>query len=67
MMSWSAPSSTNAGLLVEKRRWMSISNRKPGDRKEAPNEPIKRSIAGAMRALARQPDLEVTYASDRPL
>ncbi|MGA0595938.1 cobaltochelatase subunit CobT [Enterovirga sp. CN4-39] len=46
---------------------MSISNRKPGDRKEAPNEPIKRSIAGAMRALARQPDLEVTYASDRPI
>ena len=46
---------------------MSISNRKPGERKEAPNEPIKRSIAGAMRALARQPDLEVTYASDRPI
>ncbi len=46
---------------------MSISNRKPGDRKEAPNEPIKRSITGAMRALARQPDLEVTYASDRPI
>ncbi|NNM74615.1 cobaltochelatase subunit CobT [Enterovirga aerilata] len=46
---------------------MSISNRKPGERKEAPNEPLKRAIAGAMRALARQPDLEVTYASDRPL
>ena len=46
---------------------MSISNRKPGERKEAPSEPLKRSIAGAMRALARQPELEVTYASDRPL
>ncbi len=46
---------------------MSISNRKPGDKREAPNEPLKRSIAGAMRALARQPDLEVTYASDRPI
>jgi cobaltochelatase CobT len=45
---------------------MSISNRKPGERKEAPNEPLKRSIAGCMRALARAPDLEVTYASDRP-
>ena len=44
-----------------------ISNRRPGDRKEAPNEPIKRSIAGCMRALARKPDLEVTYATDRPL
>ncbi len=46
---------------------MTISNRKPGDRKEAPNEPLKRSIAGCMRALARKPDLEVTYASDRPI
>ncbi|WP_375460485.1 cobaltochelatase subunit CobT [uncultured Enterovirga sp.] len=46
---------------------MTISNRKPGDRKETPNEPLKRSIAGCMRALARRPDLEVSYASDRPL
>src|SRR5919112_2600637 len=45
---------------------MSISNRKPGDRKEAPAEPLKRSIAGAMKAIARKPDLEVTFASDRP-
>ena len=46
---------------------MSNSNRKPGEKREAPNESLKRSIAGAMRALARQPDLEVTYASDRPI
>ena len=46
---------------------MSISNRKPGERREAPNEPLKRSIAGCLRALARKPDLEVTYASDRPV
>ena len=45
---------------------MSISNRKPGDKKEAPAEPLKRSIAGCMRAVARKPDLEVTFASDRP-
>src|ERR687893_285790 len=45
---------------------MSISNRKPGDRKEAPAEPLKRSIAGCMRAIARKPDLEVNFASDRP-
>jgi cobaltochelatase CobT len=45
---------------------MSISNRKPGDRKEAPAEPLKRSVAGCMRAIARKSDLEVTYASDRP-
>jgi cobaltochelatase CobT len=46
---------------------VSNSNRKPGEKREAPNESLKRSIAGAMRALARQPDLEVTYASDRPI
>lgn len=45
---------------------MSISNRKPGDKKEAPAEPLKRSIAGCMRAIARKPELEVNYASDRP-
>ncbi|KAB0264713.1 cobaltochelatase subunit CobT [Microvirga brassicacearum] len=45
---------------------MSISNRKPGEKKEAPAEPLKRSIAGCIKALARKPDLEVTFASDRP-
>ena len=45
---------------------MSISNRKPGEKKEAPAEPLKRSIAGCMRAVAQRQDLEVTYASDRP-
>jgi cobaltochelatase CobT len=45
---------------------MSISNRKPGDRKEAPSEPLKRSIAGCMRAVAQKQDLEVAFASDRP-
>ncbi|MDG2570950.1 hypothetical protein P7L87_25695, partial [Vibrio parahaemolyticus] len=46
---------------------MSISNRKPGEKKEAPAEPLKRSIAGTMKAIARKPDLEVAYASDRPV
>ena len=45
---------------------MSISNRKPGERKESPAEPLKRSVAGCMRAVARRQDLEVTFASDRP-
>ena len=45
---------------------MSISNRKPSDKKEAPAEPLKRSIAGCMKAIARKPDLEITFASDRP-
>jgi cobaltochelatase CobT len=45
---------------------MTISNRKPGEKKEAPAEPLKRSIAGCMKAIARKADLEVTFASDRP-
>src|SRR5215212_3668552 len=45
---------------------MSTSNRKPADAKGAPTEPLKRAIAGCMRAIARRSELEVTYASDRP-
>ena len=45
---------------------MSISNRKPADKKEAPTEPLKRSVAGCIRAVAQKADLEVTFASDRP-
>jgi cobaltochelatase CobT len=45
---------------------MSISNRKPSEKKEAPAEPLKRSIAGCMRAVAQRQDLEVSFASDRP-
>jgi cobaltochelatase CobT len=45
---------------------VSTSNRKPAQPKEAPAEPFKRAVAGAMRALARQPELEITFASDRP-
>jgi len=45
---------------------MATSNRKPGEKREAPTEPLKRSVAGCMRAIARKSDLEVTYASDRP-
>ncbi|HXD44364.1 MAG TPA: cobaltochelatase subunit CobT [Pseudolabrys sp.] len=34
--------------------------------KEAPTEPFKRAVSGAMRALARKPDLEVSFAAERP-
>src|SRR3954467_9522599 len=44
---------------------MSTSNRKPAD-KGAPTDPLKRAIAGCMRAIAQKSELEVTYASDRP-
>ena len=34
--------------------------------KESPAEPFKRAVAGCMRALARKPDLEVSFAAERP-
>jgi cobaltochelatase CobT len=34
--------------------------------KESPTEPFKRAVAGCMRALARKPDLEISYAAERP-
>jgi cobaltochelatase CobT len=45
---------------------MSISNRKPGERRESVAEPLKRSVAGCLRAIARRAEVEVTYATDRP-
>ncbi|MGY2050575.1 cobaltochelatase subunit CobT [Methylobacterium sp. JK268] len=45
---------------------MSISNRKPGEKREPAAEPLKRSLAGTLRAIARKPEIEVTFASDRP-
>jgi cobaltochelatase CobT len=37
-----------------------------GPGKEAPTEPFKRAVSGALRALARKPDLEVSFAAERP-
>src|SRR5437763_655149 len=34
--------------------------------KESPAEPFKRAVSGCMRALARQPELEITFAAERP-
>ncbi len=42
------------------------SNRKPASLAEAPQEPFKRAVAGCMRAMARTPELEVSFAPDKP-
>ncbi len=34
--------------------------------KEAPNEPFKRAVSGCLRAIARQRELEVLFAAERP-
>jgi cobaltochelatase CobT len=34
--------------------------------KESPTEPFKRAVTGCMRAIAKKPDLEVSFAAERP-
>jgi cobaltochelatase CobT len=45
---------------------VSGSNQKPAAKAEAPQEPLKRAVAGCMRALAHMPQLEVVYAAEKP-
>jgi cobaltochelatase CobT len=43
------------------------SNTKPrSGTKEAPNEPFKRAVTGCLRAIARHPEVEVSFAAERP-
>jgi cobaltochelatase CobT len=44
-----------------------ISNRKPGEKPGPPSEPLKRAVAGCLRAIAGDPEVEVAYAPERPL
>src|ERR1700680_2389210 len=41
------------------------SNIKP-KAKESPTEPFKRAVTGCLRAIARRPELEVSFAAERP-
>ena len=41
-------------------------NRKPGAKADAPNEPFKQALASCTRALARHPELEIAYSADKP-
>jgi cobaltochelatase CobT len=45
---------------------MSSNIKGKGSPKEAPTEPFKRAVTGCLRAIARQPELEVTFAAERP-
>jgi len=42
------------------------SNRKPGQKPEAANEPFKRVLAACARAMSRHPELEVAFSADKP-
>src|SRR5579863_7089259 len=43
-----------------------LTNRKPAAKAEPVNEPFKRALTSCARAMARRPDLEVTFAPDKP-
>jgi cobaltochelatase CobT len=45
---------------------MSISNRKPPAAKETPTEPLKQAVAVTLKAIARRPELEVSFSTDKP-
>ncbi|WP_374307950.1 cobaltochelatase subunit CobT [Methylocella sp.] len=45
---------------------MSGSNQKPQQKAQALQEPFKRAVASCMRAMARTPGLEVSFAPERP-
>ncbi|MDE3177390.1 MAG: cobaltochelatase subunit CobT [Pseudomonadota bacterium] len=42
------------------------SNRKPGAKPEAVNEPFKRALSACARAMSRHPELEVVFSADKP-
>ncbi len=43
------------------------SNQRPkASAKESPTEPFKRAVSGCLRAIAKKPGLEVTFAAERP-
>ena len=41
-------------------------NRTPGTKADAPNEPFKRALVSCTRAMARHPELEVAFSTDKP-
>ncbi|HXW18890.1 MAG TPA: cobaltochelatase subunit CobT [Roseiarcus sp.] len=45
---------------------MAPSNRRPAGKVDAGAEPFKRAVASCTRALARRPELEITFAADKP-
>src|ERR1041385_591748 len=51
---------------MTKKKKMSSNIKPKSATKESPTEPFKRAVAGCMRAIARKPDLEITYAAERP-
>jgi cobaltochelatase CobT len=44
---------------------VSLSNVKPSSPREAPHEPLKRAVSACLRAMARAPELEVSFVPEK--
>src|SRR3954469_25771560 len=54
-------------MTKEKSRRSMASNSKPKPSpKESPAEPFKRAVAGCLRAIAKKPGVDVSFAAERP-
>jgi cobaltochelatase CobT len=63
MGSWLAAKKRRPGTTKEK---MASNIKGKTSSKESPAEPFKRAVTSCLRALARKPDLEVSFAAERP-
>src|SRR6266511_2585999 len=48
------------------RTHMSSNLKSKSSSKESPTEPFKRAVTGCLRAIAKKPELEVSFAAERP-
>ena len=44
---------------------MSLSNVKPPSQRDAPHEPFKKAVVGCLRAMARVPDLDISFVPEK--
>jgi cobaltochelatase CobT len=54
-------------MKIESIMASSASNRKPGQPAPLPAEPFKTAVASCLKAIARTPEMEVAFASEKPL
>jgi cobaltochelatase CobT len=62
---WTPRRPTPAAPGTDKQAMTSNTKPRPTG-KEAPNEPFKRAVTSCLRAIARHPEVEVSFAAERP-
>ena len=54
-------------MLMDRSISLSSNSKPRTTGKEGPTEPFKRAVSSCLRAFARQPELEVNFAAERPV